>query len=378
MSIHLCLISAQATPNLTPLMDPATRPDEAVLVVSPDMAERATWLEEVLQPRGIKVSRWPIDNPWDIESLNEQLSKRLLDRPDSDRFILNATGGTKPMSIAAFGIFRELDLPIFYVHPELDRVIWLHPKDRPSLDLADRLKLEPFLHAHGTSIKGSIERRGLDDRQRDICHYLIEEIDRFSRPLSALNWLASSAEQGLRSRPLTELSHRDPDLDLLIDRFEANGFLALKNDRLVFTSEEDRFFTNGGWLELHAYDICAGLRKEGGKLQDLARNINVERTQRGQTIPNEIDLAALLDNRLYLLECKAKRWDAKGPGAEALYRLDSLTDLLGGLKAQAMLISYQSLPDHDRRRAADLRIEVCAGRDLQRLGEKLRGWFWRS
>ncbi len=91
-------------------------------------------------------------------------------------------------------------------------------------------------------------------------------------------------------------------------------------------------------------------------------------------------MAALIDNRLHLIECKARKWTKTapkaGPGADALYRLDTLKDLLGGLNARAMLVSYQALPDHDRQRAADLRIDVVAGRDLQRLREKLKRWFW--
>jgi len=35
---------------------------------------------------------------------------------------------------------------------------------------------------------------------------------------------------------------------------------------------------------------------------------------------------------------------AGGPGADALYRLDTLRDLLGGLQAEAMLVSYAELP----------------------------------
>jgi hypothetical protein len=375
MTIHLCLVSAQATPNLTPLMDPATRPDEVILAVSADMAQRADWLEQVIRPRGIRLQRWRIDNPFDIQATREQILNQLSEHPRHDRFILNATGGTKPMSIAAYEIFRDFALPIFYVHPELDRLIWLQPKEQPPIDLADRLKLEDFLAAHGAGLQGRAQRQGLNPQQRDICHYLIEEIDRFSRPLRSLNWLANSAENGLRSKPLTELGQLDADLELLIDRFAANGFVQLKDQRLVFASEDDRFFVNGGWLELYVFDLCAQLRQQG-PMQDLARNIQVRRHQRGQPVRNEIDVAALVENRLFLLECKAKKWQGQGPGADALYRLDSLKDLLGGLNARAMLVSYQPLPDHDRQRGADLRIDLAAGRDLQRLKEKLKSWFW--
>ena len=33
------------------------------------MEARAGWLEQVLRPRGIQVDRWPIDDPWNVESV---------------------------------------------------------------------------------------------------------------------------------------------------------------------------------------------------------------------------------------------------------------------------------------------------------------------
>ncbi len=160
-TIHLCLISAQATPNLTPLMDPSTRPAEVIFLVSKEMETRADWLEQIIRPRGIKLHRWAIDNPYDIEGIRATLEYRMNELSAFDTLVLNATGGTKPMSIAAFDVFRGLGLPIFYVHPEKDRLIWLHPKDKTPRNLADRLKLEDFLQAYGTRVKGAIDRQGL-------------------------------------------------------------------------------------------------------------------------------------------------------------------------------------------------------------------------
>jgi hypothetical protein len=375
MTIHLCLVSAQVTPNLTPLLDPATRPEQVILVVSADMRQQADWLEQFIKPRGIKVSRWDVDNPYDVEAIRDRMFEQISEMADHEQLVLNATGGTKPMSIAAYEIFRNLDLPIFYVHPEKDRLIWMHnPKEHSHQDLADRIKLDDFLGVHGAQVVGAVQRQGLNHRELSICQYLVQEIDRFSPPLGVLNWLAGSAEGALRSKPLSEVRNPVDDLELLIDEFTSQGFLRLQDNRLVFSDEQDRFFVNGGWLELYAYDICAQLRSEYG-LQDLGRNIHVQRTQRGKGIPNELDLALLLDNRLHIIECKTKKWEKNGPGANALYRLDTLKDLLGGLNARAMLISYRKLPKHDRQRAADLRIDVCAGRDLHQLKGKLRHWL---
>ncbi|MGQ0656644.1 MAG: Card1-like endonuclease domain-containing protein [Chromatiales bacterium] len=146
----------------------------------------------------------------------------------------------------------------------------------------------------------------------------------------------------------------------------------------MFPSERDRFFVNGGWFEIYVYDRMRRLLPDRPIIQDLAHGVHVQREVRGKPVRNELDVAFLAGNRLHVIECKTRQWNGSeenGPGAEALYKLDSLRDLLGGLQAKAMLVSYQNLPDHDRRRAADLEIGVCAGNQVQRLSEFLREWL---
>lgn len=139
---HLILISAQAVANITPILDEQYRPRKVVMLVSDDMRQRADWLESVIRSRVSHINRWSIDNAWNIEHIRDQVIELLDAYPEN--IALNATGGTKPMSIAAYEVFREFDKPIFYVHPEHDRIIWMHPADQPGGDLADRLKLPEF------------------------------------------------------------------------------------------------------------------------------------------------------------------------------------------------------------------------------------------
>jgi hypothetical protein len=379
-STHVYLVSAQATPNITPATDPRVAPRRVVLVVSPDMRQRAQWLSDVLRKRGIRVDQWPIEDAWDVE----HVQMRVLELLDEERDLveardvaLNATGGTKPMSIAAYDAFRAYELPIFYVHPERDRVIWLSPSERPAVDLENRLTLEPFLAAHGARVTALVARDPVSARDIETARDLVKEISRYSKPLRVLNLLANGAERKLRSEPMDQRQAADPNLAELIDRFHAARYLSRDGNCLVFPGEDERFFVNGGWLELYVFERLQHIRGERRVIQDLGRNVSVERDTRSGNVPNELDVAVLAENRLYVLECKTRGWrgGVNGPGAESLFKLEALTDLFGGLQARGMLVSYQELPDHDRRRAADLRIEVCAGRNLQRLDEFLKRWI---
>jgi len=376
---HVCLVSAQPTPNITPVADAQTRPKRVILVVSNDMQSQAEWLGNVIKQRGVRVEGWPIVDPWDVEHLQSRLME-LLEREQEGvagkTLALNATGGTKPMSIAAYETFRAYDLPIFYVHPEQDRLIWMYPQNGPALVLEDTIKLGPFLAAHGATAREPIERTPPAPEVIDFAEELVKDLDRYAKALPVLNALAASARN---RRESARLDRNDPgsSLDELIERFADAGYVVRQDSVLRFPDEAHRAFVNGGWFEQYVFHRVKRLHAEDVPVQDAACNLTVERTVRRKPVTNELDVALLVRNKLYVIECKTRSWPENpdgSSGADALYKLDSLVDLVGGLKARGMLVSYLPLPDKDKRRAADLRIEVCEGREVAELSSRLAKW----
>ncbi len=375
MKTHLCLVSAQPTPNLTPVLDPATRPRQVVLLVSRDMEKRAAWLAQVIEQKGVTVDHWPIDDPFDIEHVQQRVLE-LLDRlgePLEEKSVaLNATGGTKPMSIAAYEVFRLYELPIFYVHPERDRIVWLYPGEWENRDLENRIRLEAFLAAHGAAVEGQPGRNVPDRALLEVGRQIVEKIGGLQTALGRLNFLAAKAQRNLQA---TLSSNERASVHELVSLFASQGFLSRRKNTIRFRDEASRFFVNGGWLEYYVFDAVRRLRKNDPDIHDVARSIDIRREVRGKSVPNEIDVAFLRDNRLHLIECKTARLGGEGddsPGAEVLYKLDSLADLVGGLKARAMLVSFRNIKKHDRRRAESLGIRLCAGEELQNLTGHLR------
>ncbi len=374
MKTHLYLVSSQATPNITPALDVAMRPERVILLVSPDMRTRADWLEQVLKASaGIKVSRWEIEHPWNIEHIRDRVLD-LLVQHETENIMLNATGGTKPMSIAAYEAFRALDKPIFYVHPEKDQVIWMHPEGQPRQQLAQRIRIPHFIQAHGRRVteRGQVQ---VPPNYRDFAQELIQNIQYFSGALGVLNWYANTAEHNLRSDVLDKQHQQFDALTDLLDKLAQLGILRQQDQRLIFSNESDRFFANGGWLEQYVFATVNSLKKHTPSIQDTAQSLSVERDP--GKIPNELDVVFLADNRLHLIECKAKNFKRGNShsGAETLYKLDSLVDAIGGLQARAMLVSYKPLPEHDMQRAKDLRIKVLHGEQLQQLRTHLKQWI---
>ena len=249
--IHVLLISDQATPNITPLLDPALRPAEIALVTSPDKARQAEWLEQALQDTGIRSSRIAIGDAWDLPAITDTLLDWLSNQTGKT-VALNVTGGTKLMSIAAYEVFRGDDRPIYYIHPDHDRLIWLAPAGLPSQNLADRIKLPRFLAAHGAAVIGQGSRWGVPDQLRKVTENLVLNIESLAPWLGTLNHLAQTAEKSLVSEALPSGMPDHPSFQALLRKFADVGVLHERSDgRVAFSDETGRFFVNGGWLEDH-------------------------------------------------------------------------------------------------------------------------------
>ncbi len=369
---HLILVSAQPIPNITPMLDDAVKPKKVVMLVSADMQERARALENIFKPRGIGVETCAIADPWDAEQISETVLDILCHYPDGG-IALNATGGTKLMSIATCEAFRSANAPIYYVHPRLDRLLWLSPK-LPPHELADRLKLKDYLMAYGADqVDIPPETQSVPSAIRELTHQLLAGIDRYSDELGALNYLAYQAADNPRlNARINDTRQSRPMLWELLELFENAGICSLDQRMINFPSEQARFIANGGWLEMHAYAACFLLKQKCG-IQDMACNIVIRRHPAGKTtVKNEIDVGLIYANRLHLIECKTKHFEKD---ADMLYKLDSLRDLMGGLQGRAMLVSFNNLDKTSRARAKELNIALCCHSELKHLRQHLVNWL---
>lgn len=366
---HVCLVSGQATPNITPVLDPEFRPRRVVLVVSGEMVDKAKAIEEVIRPLGVQAERLMIANAFDVRGIEDTLLTWLTEH-DVENLALNVTGGTKPMAIAAQVVFRSFEKPVFYVHPEKDQVLFLYPMGDP-YDLSNRIRLSPYLKAHGYKILGR-QHPALPSAGRKLTEYLLGLIGTKADLIGQLNIYAHGAETSLKSVVVDKAYLEDDDFKKMVGRLSAEGLLQLVQEQLHFTDESARFFCNGGWLEFHVFGVVNDLRAKL-HIQDAAMSMEVVSSRKSK---NEIDVAFLANNRLHLIECKTKKFSKQASqqgAAETLYKIDSLT-ALGGLQTKGMLISYQPLKDWDKQRATDLRIETVVGTDILRLPEFITNW----
>lgn len=369
--VQVLLVSAQAAPNLLAALDPALKPTEVVLMVSGKMQARADDLESVLKEASVKTTRVLLDDEHDFAKLEQALLEVASVR-DKLRIALNVTGGTKLMALAAQTVAQVAGWSVFYVDVDTDEVIWLGKPDRKKL--SEQLRFRHYLRGYGFTLQEGIQRPPPERRHDDLLRTLITHVGSLQQPLGQLNWLAQEAEDKSRLHVALSEQHMDSrGLEALLRQFSEAGVLEMKDNTLRFASEADRAFTKGCWLEQYVFRTVTGISGELA-IRDKAANLVVLDSS---GVKNELDVAFMARNRLFMIECKTARMDKEGStkANDTLFKLAEICRRVGGLGARGLLASYRSLGDAEKRLAKALGIVLVCGADLGRLDEKLKNWI---
>ncbi len=381
---HLCLVSAQATPNLLPLLDEAWRPKRVVLACSTQMKDAAHSLRAVIQTKcpGMAVELLDLPNAYDYAALSDTFLNHL-GAHEGEQIALNVTGGTKLMAVAAQEAFRSADKPVFYVNVESDEVLVIG-QQASSQPLHAKLKVHELLKAHGYAVTTQ-EQLQITRELRDLTARLIDHVATAGRALGTLNALARAARDNHLRAELTPVQQDSRALGDIVALFEDAGLLRQQGNALIFKSEEARFFANGGWLEAHVFEVLQSLRAQQPSLTDVALGVRVGFTGAGTQgkDKNELDVAFLYRNTLHIIECKTANLAQPGTGedskaTEALYKMESLLKL-GGLRTKGMIVDYRgefAKSPANQQRAKDAHIAIASGNALRDLKNTLqRQWF---
>lgn len=360
----VCLVSEQAIPNLTPALDPHHRPDRVVLVVSDDtMAQRAGWLGQVLERHGLPHVIARLQAPDDFAAMLRNFRDMVANHP---RAALNATGGKKTMSLAAFRAFTDAGRPVFYVERD-NHLRWLEPAQPEATSLATVLSLQDLLTAYGQQI---LERRTRVDAGIEALASALMDGDHaaHARALTELGFFGEGDVKNVRPKTGGFAPHHLAMLQLL----KRAGYARQEGRRWV-CDKRAAPLVSGGWLEQHTWSILDRLSARLG-IHDVCHGLKIAATG-NPDIRNEIDVAFVRENRLHLVECKALKPNAKNKSvADFIYTLESVRKR-GGLAARAALLTWGARPGpSDVSRAEDNRIRILAGPTLNNLELALGAW----
>ncbi|MBR1837005.1 MAG: DUF1887 family protein [Kiritimatiellae bacterium] len=349
---QLLLVSDQPMPNFLPLLSEELKPHAVTLAVSPQMQRKADALKSEVGALGIRTEDdLLLADPSDIAAIENSVCN-WLDAHAGEDVALNLTGGTKPMSIAAQEAFRMAGKPAFYVDIRTDRASFVDPGHDP-IALSRQPTLGQFFRINGTAVDSREQALSLPNpKWATLAETFAGDIAHWQKPLGCLARLATEAEQERRlecGRP-READGVERWDELLVELY-GNELTRTNDGRLAFRSSDARRFCQGQWFE---HLVFSRLRSRSFGPNRLWRNVKLTGT--GDET-NELDVAALYRNTLFIVECKARNMTQDGVVDNAVYKLAELAHR-SGLRAKGILASARPVRDADKRRANAYGIAV--------------------
>ncbi|MBM3677893.1 MAG: DUF1887 family protein [Actinobacteria bacterium] len=380
------LISEQHVPNLLSVHH--FKPDSLVMLQTDEMARREAGARflDALRLGGM-----------DYSESHRSLAVPSADSPDEvyrllsevwgpgARWIVNLTGGTKPMSIGAwnFGVEKCADLAYSNVS-EPGRIRYLRRQDPRSPVLEDMkhdLSIREFLTGYGfkvlksqDAIDASHERaRGWFETSRAIARenngedlLSLDEAERKRARSKGLRLETRHQTEWLRSR--MDLQH-----SIAASFALAGGTLAGGLDKYQVE------FLLGGWLEVFFWGLLQERSRDLG-VRDVSLGLQVgpARTAVGdEGPPNELDVSFIRNFQLTTIECKSGGQD-HDPQAEILYKIEAVMEGFRALRvgkclattARSLADAEGHLKDAVRRRARLYDCAVITAREIRVLAEQ--------
>lgn len=330
MRIMICLVSEQTLPNILPALQ--LKPDMVYLISTIDQATRGEVIADFLKSKNINCEQKTNFDPYDVLAMTNRLKKILSKRPD-ENFILNVTGGTKLMALAAYSVFSESDSEIIYCNTIGNSIKYLYPvvEDIP---LKSNLDVGSFLAACGYRVTGKAKVLLSSEK---VAFFEIVKNGKI-RNIQLLFEFVRSAHSN-HNQTLTKTGFGDFKLT------KQNGNWTLSSQLYSLTISGDKRFFEGVWLEEYCFwyaknvlglNPCSGIKiisKEG--------------------TTNEVDLMFVHNARLYLVSCKSGEFDKKD-----LIEIESLKSLAGGTFGKAFMLGLNPFSDAMIARAKQLKVKL--------------------
>ena len=254
-----------------------------------------------------------------ILDCHKKIDKWIKGKEDAE-FVVNLTGGTKIMSIAAYEFFKDYSSKMIYIPIPKNEFIIPFPKKRPGepvkLDL--ELSVIEYLTAYGLTV---VNESHLDNDQEDaikrkeLSKWIANNYDNLK---NLLIWLCEVLRTHRNEKQFTlndnflAASNEEKQLLSKLDFAYNNGTV----DKIINKSEIK--YLTGGWLEEFCFVNVLELVGQG--ISDAIIGLQLQNNQGGN---NEFDIMFTKNNALYFIECKSldQNEDEK---TDALYKVGAL------------------------------------------------------
>ena len=328
MKVLLCLLSDQHVPNLLSVHH--YKPDQLVLVESTAMAKKKASHNflNALKIGGLdyesRTSIEPLDAEDDLAAIRKAL-QTAYGRFPSGEWLANATGGTKPMSIATHEFFKALGGKIIYTNVSRPAQL-MNLGDGTTETCSYQLTIKEFLAGYG------FESRKSDDKIADAeCRAKgwIESATLLARHCSNNGVLVLDDNERKKARA--------KGIELAKDRFtfpcERLRQIWLGDSTSQKLNKYEAEFLTGGWLEVFFWNLLQQHAETLG-IWDVRLGLEVGRT--GANTGNDFDVSFMHDYGLAMIECKSGSQD-HDPGTDILYKVEAVTRQFRALRVRSYL-----------------------------------------
>lgn len=343
---HIVLVSDQPMPSLLPLLDSGMAARKALLVATQQRRHHARWLKAALQSRGLEVEICELETPYDMSYLQAKFHQLIKNHPEG--VAANISGGNKLMSIAAYESCKSAQQPVYYVNIETDSVQWLFPEKLNNHPLTVTMQLETYLQSCGVEIQ-TLTRDPYPQNWRPLANEIFNNRKIFS--------CVKKIKLGQDVSDIIKTSPFD------YARFLDSNIIINKSGEYGYVNNLAKQFLMGGWYELIVHDAIKYISKNGVNVQDVAMNLKISwKTSENSTesLANEFDVVALINNTLYLFECKSgKHLKQKDDELrKVILQLGKSRTKLGGLRGRAALVSRLPITPSMAARCSENMVET--------------------
>ncbi|HAS6142476.1 TPA: DUF1887 family protein [Vibrio vulnificus] len=377
MAVHVGIIDQDPVRLVTPLLDLRTVSTHIVFIGDESQRDMYQRLHSVLAQRDITSELFVIPSVVDTRLIKQSIQALAEDLKSRGEDVkLNASCGLRHRLLSVYEVFRTYHWPIFVVEPNSDKLCWLYPDGREDTQVQDRITVADYLTIFGA--RGEFNEvelpPQLDQKLHELGERWASHALELGPGLATLNYLATTCrkEQKLDVE-LSEKQRGYRELNMLLADLVEAQIATYENGILTFANEDARRFSNGEWLETLVHSTVKQIQDDMPTIQDHSLNVQVYRQLGEREVRNELDVASVVNNKLHIIECKTK--GMRDDGDDTLYKLESLRDLLGGLQARAMLVSFRPLRHNDITRAEDLGLALIGPDELKDLKKHLTEWF---
>lgn len=373
---HLCLLNEDPSAILSPIVDQYIPSQKLVIASTVHFRKFAERVINLARRRGFRAEHRILPDTYFTEELKEAFHNIFSELDDVDNEVwFNATNGHRVQSLCAFEAARDFDIPTYVVNRTNDSLYWIHPARKEPVQIQDKLQLKEYVELYESSLISKEGLSNIQNKHKAVGEYLVKQSSICAKALSHLNYLATASNGNEYISPSMNAAQMvDADFQKLLYYLHEMGLIKHLGKRISFINKDNRFFCNGGWLEEYTSSVVRELAVELKTIQDTAHNAVLQRNFGSKYVKNEIDVAALVNNKLHIIECKTNRL-TQNSGTNTLYKLDSINDVVGGVRGRAALISYFPLSDSEKLRAHELSIRVIDTAQLTNLKHHLRIWF---